>query len=59
MSQVAIRNKANGGVVQTDPALAKRLVARGGWVEVGAAPAPTPEPEVVPDDDDEADDDDE
>lgn len=56
MSQVSIRNRANGGVVKTDPALADSLVARGGWVKVGA-PAPTPEPEVVLEDDDEVDDD--
>lgn len=56
MSQVSIRNRANGGVVKTDPALAESLVARGGWVMVGK-PAPTPEPEVVPEDDVEVDDD--
>lgn len=56
MSQVSIRNRANGGVVKTDPALADSLVARGGWEMVGA-PAPAPEPEVVPEDDAEDDDD--
>lgn len=58
MSQVSIRNRANGGVVKTDPALAESLVARGGWVMVGKpAPTPEPEPEVVPEDDVEVDDD--
>lgn len=60
MSQVSIRNRANGGVVKTDPALADSLVARGGWVKVGKpAPTPKPKPEVVPEDDVEVDEDDE
>lgn len=58
MSQVSIRNRANGGVVKTDQALADRLVARGGWEKVGKpAPTPKPKPEVVPEDDVEVDDD--
>lgn len=60
MSQVSIRNRANGGVVKTDPALAESLVSRGGWVKVGKpapTPKPEPEPEVVPEDDFEVDDD--
>lgn len=56
MSQVSIRNRSNGGVVKTDPALADSLVARGGWVKVGK-PAPTPKPEPEPEPAPEVDDD--
>lgn len=56
MSQVSIRNRANGGVVKTDQALADRLVARGGWEKVGK-PAPTPKPKPEPEPAPEVDDD--
>lgn len=58
MSQVSIRNRANGGVVKTDQALADRLVARGGWEKVGKpAPTPKPKPEPEPEPAPEVDDD--
>lgn len=47
MTQVKLRNKGNGLTVECDPALAKVLLARGGWAK---ATAPKAKPEATPED---------